>query len=520
MWRQDDLIRATCATGHADPGAGPRRGRRVRRHRRARSRRPACRASRPVRSCTAPAGSPPTSTCPSGGSVVTLESTQLRRRRDARHDRARSGSVRLTIVGDAFAKPIAPGARRRARPVGPVVARADHPPSGVMWSEARQGGPARAQPRHAAGRRVLRRRRRSGSASRSRPPGPRRRPRKFALGDERQGHHRRRSRRRARLGRDGPRRRSGAPSRSATTRTREDGGHVRRDRRRPVLDPRRLRDGRGRRHASPCSAAARCASTPAARRSSPKRSRRCSRSTPRCRRRRGRGSRREVRRGDHRRRRAPARFRGSTSDVLVDHVKAKLAPYKAPKRVLRDRHDRPGPQRQGRLPPDEAVRRWTRSGSARALTASACGSRVLATCDDHARRSTVETRHRSAGTDHASVTVGAPGPRLDRLERDRHAVRAVVEEDGFPDPRIRRTRVLEREVAILDGLAGAATLAEQPLPVVYVRRHHAGESLGRRDLVGVGVDVLAVGLGVGLLFVRRPPGPSAEPALTPLPPRR
>ena len=46
------------------------------------------------------------------------------------------------------------------------------------------------------------------------------------------------------------------------------------DRRRALLDPRRLGARRGRRHASRCSAAARCASTPAARRSSPRRSRR------------------------------------------------------------------------------------------------------------------------------------------------------------------------------------------------------------------------------------------------------
>ena len=51
-------------------------------------------------------------------------------------------------------------------------------------------------------------------------------------------------------------------------------------RRRALLDPRRLRHGRGRRHASRCSAAARCASTPAARRSSPRRSRRSLKTHP------------------------------------------------------------------------------------------------------------------------------------------------------------------------------------------------------------------------------------------------
>ncbi len=49
---------------------------------------------------------------------------------------------------------------------------------------------------------------------------------------------------------------------------------------RALRDPRRLRQGRGRRHASPCSAAARSASTRVARRSTPRRSRARSSRTP------------------------------------------------------------------------------------------------------------------------------------------------------------------------------------------------------------------------------------------------
>ena len=53
------------------------------------------------------------------------------------------------------------------------------------------------------------------------------------------------------LRRDGPGRRCAATRRSATTRTREVGGHVPGHRRRALLDPRRLRHGRRRRHRAP-----------------------------------------------------------------------------------------------------------------------------------------------------------------------------------------------------------------------------------------------------------------------------
>ena len=51
--------------------------------------------------------------------------------------------------------------------------------------------------------------------------------------------------------------------------------HVRRDRRRALVAARRHGDDRRRRHRSTCSGAARCASTPAARRCTPRRSRPC-----------------------------------------------------------------------------------------------------------------------------------------------------------------------------------------------------------------------------------------------------
>ena len=63
----------------------------------------------------------------------------------------------------------------------------------------------------------------------------------------------------------------------------QDGGHLRaRPRRHPLRGGRRLRPPRGRRHHHPARAGARSASTPAARRSSPRRSSRSSRATRRC----------------------------------------------------------------------------------------------------------------------------------------------------------------------------------------------------------------------------------------------
>ena len=50
----------------------------------------------------------------------------------------------------------------------------------------------------------------------------------------------------------------------------------------------------------------------------------------------------------------------STTAELIAHVQGKLAAYKAPKQRVRDRHDRPGPERQGRLQAPQGVRRSAR----------------------------------------------------------------------------------------------------------------------------------------------------------------
>ena len=161
----------------------------------------------------------------------------------------------------------------------------------------------------------------------------------------------------ARLGRDRPGRGQGPARRSATTRTRRS----RRPRsssstasatRSPATTPRSRPTARSR-----CSAAARCASTPAARRSSPKRSRRSLKTHPTVR------DAVAVGVPDEKFGEAitavvePRPARRSTRPTLIAHVKSRLAAYKAPKRVLADRHDRPRPQRQGRLQAPEAVRR-------------------------------------------------------------------------------------------------------------------------------------------------------------------
>ena len=51
------------------------------------------------------------------------------------------------------------------------------------------------------------------------------------------------------------------------------------------------------------------------------------------------------------------RAASSTRPRVIGHVKGKLAAYKAPKRVLADRHDRAGPERQGRLQAAEGLGR-------------------------------------------------------------------------------------------------------------------------------------------------------------------
>ena len=79
------------------------------------------------------------------GSIVTLEGRSLRRRRAARHRRSGSGSNSLSIVGDAFAKPIlraldAEPDRWDVSSLRVIVS------SGVMWSQETKEGLLRHNP--------------------------------------------------------------------------------------------------------------------------------------------------------------------------------------------------------------------------------------------------------------------------------------------------------------------------------------------------------------------------------------
>ena len=281
MWRQDDLVRAasTPATPHAVSGASPTTTRVRADGRPSPGRRHAC---RPARSCTAPACSPPSSACwPAAARSCTLDGRTLRRRRAARHRRARAGQHRCRSSAT-------PSPSRSSRALDAEPGRWDLSSLArdrLVGRDVERGRPSRAcsrhNPRHDAGRRVLARRRRSAWARRCRPAGD--------AAHDGQVHARRRTR--------------GCSTTTAATSCRararaagsalagphagrllqgpgEVGGHVPGDRRRALLDPRRLRHGRGRRHHHACSAAARCASTPAARRSSPRRSRRSLKTHP------------------------------------------------------------------------------------------------------------------------------------------------------------------------------------------------------------------------------------------------
>ena len=134
MWRHDDLIKATHGTDQRLVlwSRGLPRAGRV--HRPG----PACPASRPRPSCTAPVSSPPFIALSSGGSVTTLVNRNL----DIEEmlDTIEQKKIQsLTIVGDAFAKPILralddnPG---RWDLSGLVIMVS----SGVMWSESVKQG--------------------------------------------------------------------------------------------------------------------------------------------------------------------------------------------------------------------------------------------------------------------------------------------------------------------------------------------------------------------------------------------
>ena len=143
------------------------------------------------------------------------------------------------------------GPRRRARPLGPLDACSAIISSGVMWSEETKQGLLRHKPDHDAGRR-LRSSEALGMGARSRADRAAGPTAKFTLGPRRPGARPRRQRRRAGIGRDGVLA-SAAATRRLLQGPGQVGGDVQDDRRRAVVDPRRLRHGRGRRHDPACS---------------------------------------------------------------------------------------------------------------------------------------------------------------------------------------------------------------------------------------------------------------------------
>ena len=150
MWRQDDLFARLIAGGVRHY---PVDGRDRRRCASARSTAspmasPSC---RPARSCTAPAGSPPTPAWPrAGGSACS--SPQVRPGRAARHGRAREGE-RPRHRRRPLLPPAAGCARRAAGALGPELAH-DDGLVGRHVERVDQAGAAAPPPRHAAGGRL------------------------------------------------------------------------------------------------------------------------------------------------------------------------------------------------------------------------------------------------------------------------------------------------------------------------------------------------------------------------------
>ena len=275
-----------------------------------------------------------------GGSVITMEG----RRFDpvelldtVEHERINS----MSIVGDAFAKPIlraldAEPDRWDISSLRVIVS------SGVIWSAQTKAGLLRHNERlimvDSLGSSEA-----IGMASSTVTSDDAAQTATFQIGPEHPRRHRRRPRRRVGLGRAGP----GGDARPHADRLlqgpREVGGHVPGHRRRPLLDPRRLRHASTPTAPCACSAGAASASTPAARRSTPRRSRRCSSCTRRsptrpssaC------PTSASARRSRRSSSRTPAT--SSTRPSLIAHVKERLAGYKAPKRVLTGRRRSAGP---------------------------------------------------------------------------------------------------------------------------------------------------------------------------------
>ena len=164
---------------------------------------------------------------------------------------AREHVQTLTIVGDVFARPLLDALRARTRPVGPLVAARDHV-VGRALQPRREARPARS-PRRRDHRRLARR---VGGprarASRRAPATPRSRRPQFSVNDRiRVVDEDDRTRRGARLRRDRPAGDGRAHPARLLQGPGEERGHVPHARRRPLLDPRRLRHGRDRRHRAP-----------------------------------------------------------------------------------------------------------------------------------------------------------------------------------------------------------------------------------------------------------------------------
>ena len=148
------------------------------------------------------------------------------------------------------------------------------------------------------------------------------------------GRHRGRPRRRARLRRARPRGDARPHADRLLQGPGEVGGHVPGHRRRALLDPRRLRHRSTPTARCACSGGAASASTPAARRCTRRRSRRCSSGTRAWPTRPSSGC--PTSASGRRSRRSSSPTHGAAVDeaALIAHVKAHLAGYKAPKRVL------------------------------------------------------------------------------------------------------------------------------------------------------------------------------------------
>ena len=348
MWRQDDLFRSLGRHASSRRAATPSptsTDRRATRSHGAR-RRSACRRAR---SCTAPGCFTAAHRAVRRRLHRHAREPQPRRRRAARHRSSARGSTRSP--SSATPSPSRCCARSTPRPGKWDLSSLVHDLQ--LGRDVQRGRRSRACSRHHPGdddrRRLL-----VVRGARHGPVGvaarrARRTTAKFTLGENTKVITDDGRDVRARLGRDRPGgRRRLAAGRLLQGRG-EVGGHVPHVRRQALLGARRLRHGRGRRLAH------------AARPRLGVHQHRRREGLPRG----GRGGAQDARRRASTRSPSASPTRSSarpsprsssprpapTLDEadLIAHVKDKLAAYKAPKRVLADRHDRPGAQRQGRL---------------------------------------------------------------------------------------------------------------------------------------------------------------------------